>query len=253
MASIIWRLVEDANTYDVIFTALFLQSWRITEDHKVISGGVTIHTARLRLAQATIRSPEEAQAAVAAMQSGLETAIHAVTTAEPDHLLIGVSALSFLNGLAGRQRFEEFLAKITAVPVTTASAAATAALQLYDIKKLALLSPHPAMMDEHYMRFFTEAGYQVARLHRIDCPTTLAIAMVDEATIRAALRDLCDANADAVVQLGTDLIMAELADEAERWLGKPVLAINGAMLWHALRARGIQDRVLGFGSILREH
>jgi len=108
-------------------------------------------------------------------------------------------------------------------------------------------------MDEHYMRFFTEAGYQIARLHRIDCPTTLAIAMVDEATIRAALRDLCDANADAVVQLGTDLIMAKLADEAERWLGKPVLAINAAMLWHALRARGIQDRVLGFGSILREH
>ena len=67
------------------------------------------------------------------------------------------------------------------------------------------------------------------------------------------MRDLCDANADAVVQLGTDLIMAKLADEAERWLGKPVLAINAAMLWHALRARGIQDRVLGFGSILREH
>ena len=223
------------------------------EPHAMAPRGVTIHTARLRLAQAAIRSPEAAQAAVAAMQSGLETAIRDVTTAEPDHLLISVSALSFLNGLAGCQRFEELLAKITAVPVTTAAAAATAALQLYDIKKLALLSPHPAMMDEHYMRFFTEAGYQVARLHRIDCPTTLAIAMVDEATIRAALRDLCDANADAVVQLGTDLIMAKLADEAERWLGKPVLAIYAAMLWHALRARGIQDRALGFGSILREH
>jgi len=223
------------------------------ELHAMAPHGVTIHTARLRLAQAAIRSPEAAQAAVAAMQSGLETAIRDVTTAEPDHLLIGISALSFLDGLAGRQRFEEFLAKLTAVPVTTAAAAATAALQLYDVKKLGLLSPHPAMMDEHYVRFFTEAGYQVARLHRIDCPTTLAIAVVDEATIRAALRDLCDANADAVVQLGTDLIMAELSDEAERWLGKPVLAINAAMLWHTLRARCIQDRVLGFGSILREH
>ena len=41
--------------------------------------------------------------------------------------------------------------------------------------------------------------------------------------------------------------MVKLADEAERWLGKPVLAINAAMLWHALRARGIHDRVSGFG------
>ena len=184
------------------------------------------------------------------MQSGLKTAIHDVTTAKPDHLLIGASALSFLNGLAGRQRFEEFRAGITSVPVTTA---ATAARQLYDVKRLGLLSPHPAMMDEHYVRFSTEAGYEVAKLHRIDCPTALAIAVVDEATIRAALRDLCNTNADAVVQLGTDLITAKLADKAERWLGKPVLAINAAMLWHALRARGIHDRVFGFGSILREN
>ena len=168
-------------------------------------------------------------------------------------MLIGVSALSFLNGLAGRQRFEEFLARITSVPVTTAATAATAALQLYDVKKLGLLSPHPAMMDEHYVRFFTEAGYEAARLHRIDCPTTLAITIVDEATTRAALRDLCNTNADAVVQLGTDLIMVKLADEAEHWLGKPVFVINAAMLWHALRARGIHDRVFGFGSALREN
>ena len=42
------------------------------ELHAMAPRGVTIHTARLRLAQAAIRSPEAAQAAVAAMQSGLE-------------------------------------------------------------------------------------------------------------------------------------------------------------------------------------
>ncbi|MFL5270291.1 MAG: hypothetical protein ACJ8AH_27490 [Stellaceae bacterium] len=186
------------------------------------------------------------------MQSGLEIAVRDATSSEPDHLLIGVSALSFMGGLAGREHFEQFLKKTTAVPVTTAAAATTAALQLYRVKRLGLLSPHPAMMDEHYVRFFTEAGYEVAKLHRIDCPTTLAIALVNETTIRAALHDLCDAG-EAVVQVGCDLIMARLADEAERWLERPVLAINAAMLWHALRARGIKDRLFGFSSVLREH
>jgi maleate isomerase len=55
------------------------------------------------------------------------------------------------------------------------------------------------------------------------------------------------------VQVGTDLVMARLADEAERWLGIPVVAINAAMLWHALRARGLPDRLTGFGALLREH
>jgi maleate isomerase len=109
------------------------------------------------------------------------------------------------------------------------------------------------MFDEHYVRFFSESGYEVVKLHRIDCPTTLAIAMVEEATIRTALRDLIDTGGEAVVQVGTDLVFTRLADEAERWLGKPVLAINAAMLWHALRALDIQDRLGGFGSILRVH
>jgi maleate isomerase len=216
-------------------------------------GGVTFHTARIYLVQTAIRSAEDAQAAVKAMQSALAVAIRDVSTAEPDHLLIGVSALSFMGGLAGGQQFEESVRKITAVPVTTAAAAATAALELYGVKRLGLLSPHPPMTDEHYIRFFTESGYEVAKLHRIDCPTTLAIAMVNEARIRSALYDLCDAGAEAVVQVGTDLLMGRLADEAERWLGKPVLAVNTAMLWHALRARGIEDRLPGLGSILREH
>ena len=48
---------------------------------------------------------------------------------------------------------------------------------------------------------------------------------------------------------------AGIADvhQAERWLGRPVLAVNAAMLWHALRAHDIQDRPSGLGSILRIH
>ena len=109
------------------------------------------------------------------------------------------------------------------------------------------------MFDEHYIRFFVESGYDVVKLHHIDCPTTLAIAMVDEATIRTALQNLSDEGAEAIVQVGTDLVMTRLADEAERWLGTLVLSVNAAMLWHALRANNIEDRLFGLGSILREH
>ena len=44
-----------------------------------------------------------------------------------------------------------------------------------------------------------------------------------------------------------------IGGEAERWLGKPVLAINAAALWPALRTNGIPDQIRGFGSLLREH
>ena len=40
------------------------------------------------------------------------------------------------------------------------------------------------------------------------------------------------------------------------WLtsqGKPVVAINTATYWHALRAVGITDRKAGFGSLMEHH
>jgi maleate isomerase len=46
--------------------------------------------------------------------------------------------------------------------------------------------------------------------------------------------------------------MADLAGEAERWLGKPVIAINTATYWHALRANGIDDKVPGFGRLMMD-
>ena len=47
--------------------------------------------------------------------------------------------------------------------------------------------------------------------------------------------------------------MAQLAPELEAHLGKPVIAINTATYWHALRKNGIEDKVEGFGPLLAKH
>jgi maleate isomerase len=46
--------------------------------------------------------------------------------------------------------------------------------------------------------------------------------------------------------------MVRLAASAELWLGKPVIAINTATYWHALRQNGINDKIAGFGGLLEE-
>jgi maleate isomerase len=57
---------------------------------------------------------------------------------------------------------------------------------------------------------------------------------------------------DAIIQVGTNLSMVRLAAMAELWLGKPVIAINAATYWHALRTNGINDKVEGCGRLLEE-
>ena len=86
----------------------------------------------------------------------------------------------------------------------------------------------------------------------LQCKSWIAIAEVTVDVCRDTIRELDGDDVDAIVQVGTNLSMIRFAAAAEMWLGKPVIAINTATYWHALRACGIKDRVEGFGRLLEE-
>ena len=67
---------------------------------------------------------------------------------------------------------------------------------------------------------------------------------------RNSLKQLDGDDVDAIVQVGTNLSMVRFAAAAELYLGKPVVAINTATYWHALRAVGITDKLQGMGKLL---
>jgi maleate isomerase len=93
----------------------------------------------------------------------------------------------------------------------------------------------------------------VVRLRGLRCPGPVAIAHVTERELRDAMIEVNGPDVDAIVQVGTNLAMARLAGIAEFWFDKPVIAINTATYWWALRDNGIEDKIQGFGSLLLEH
>jgi len=91
----------------------------------------------------------------------------------------------------------------------------------------------------------------VVTLHGLRCPTAISIAHVQEDELRQALLAVNSREVEALVQVGTNLSMVRLADEAECWLGKPVIARN-TIHQMALRDYGITDKVYGCGRLSRE-
>lgn len=53
-------------------------------------------------------------------------------------------------------------------------------------------------------------------------------------------------------QVGTNLSMVRLAAQLETSLAKPVIAINVATYWQALRAVGVTEQFDGFGRLFQE-
>ncbi len=126
------------------------------------------------------------------------------------------------------------------------------ALDLLKVKRIGVLTPYWASTSSHVIRFFSEAGFEVVAHKDLDCPSPVAIAHGEADQIRAAVREIDSDGVEAIVQCGTDLHMVELADEADRWLGKPVLAINSVIWWMALRENDIQDKLYGYGRMLSD-
>ena len=142
--------------------------------------------------------------------------------------------------------------RATATPPQNVSSAILAALEKFGTRRLAILTPHQPRGDEMVRAYFREAGFEVVRLKGLKCATPRLIAQVPLADIRNARRELDGDDVEAMVTVGTALPAASVAAEAERWLGKPVLAVNVVSFWQALRQCGIADRVDGGGRVLEE-
>ena len=102
-------------------------------------------------------------------------------------------------------------------------------------------------------RFYQDCGFTVVRDICLRRPSPVQIAHSTDAMCREAIRQLDGDDVEAIVQVGTNLSMIRLAAAAEVFLGKPVIAINTATYWHALRAQGINDKVAGFGNLMECH
>ena len=212
--------------------------------------GVTNHFSRIHIPNDPLRSDEDFTRLIDAVRREIMAAIDRVMTCEPDHLIMGMSSETFWDGLDGSEKLRERIESRAGVRVTMGSDAARQALDRYGAKRIGVVTPYMPVADEQVRRFFTDCGYEIVNLLGLKGASPVLYAHVGEAELRDAILAVDGPEVDAVVQVGTNLAMARLAATAEFWLSKPVIAINTATYWCALRANGISDQVIGFGELL---
>jgi maleate isomerase len=216
--------------------------------------GVTAHVSRIFIRDQDLSSDAGFERLLVQIREEMGHAIARVKTCEPDYLVMGMSAETFWDGLDGNLAFTKRVQDLSGgLRVATGAEACRRALRVFGARRIGVVTPYQPIGDRNVVRFFNDLGCDVVALKGLRCPTAVAIAHVSEDTLREALLEVNREEVDALVQVGTNLSMVRLADEAERWLGKPVIAINAATWWLALRENGITDRIQGCGALLRDH
>jgi maleate isomerase len=212
--------------------------------------GVTNHFGRIHIPNDPLRNDDDFTRLIETVRREIMAAIDRVMTCEPGHLVMGMSSETFWDGLAGSELLRERVEARAGVKVTMGSDAARQALDAYGVRRLGVVTPYMPVADEQVRRFFTDCGYEIVNLLGLKGASPVLYAHIGDAELREAIRQVDGEGVEAIVQVGTNLAMARLAAVAEIWLGKPVIAINTATYWRALRSNAILDKIAGFGALL---
>lgn len=209
--------------------------------------GVSIHTARIKLlGKATTES-------YLAMGAETERAASELATAEVDVIAWGCTSGSVI---IPRQKLEASIVKAAGVPAVTTFGSVLAALKAFGVKKLSLGTPYVDFVNEEEVRLLEDSGFKVSAWYGLRLGETQeerrGIGRVPPESLFRLAQYIDRPDAEVIFLSCTNLATIEMIDELEAALGKPVITSNQATFWHALRTAGLNDRLEGFGRLLRE-
>lgn len=147
----------------------------------------------------------------------------------------------------------EGIAAEVGIPVLGASQADYAALSSLGASRIGIVTPFNAEVDA-VVKANTEAvGFDVVAIKGTCAPSLPAICETPLDDIRAVFAQIAASDCDAILQVGTALPVVALIAELEARHEKPIVACNAAVYWQTLRAIGITDPVMGYGTLLAAH
>jgi len=204
--------------------------------------GVSLHTTRLRL---------RGDAELLGMLDRLEEATALIADAAVDRIIFHCTAVSTYSP----EIVEEItrrIAAVTAIPLTITSEAIVAALRAFDASRIVLVTPYKQATNDREVRFLAHHGITVTRERGLGIESGADMIRVEPETWYREVLAMRDPRADAYFISCTAVRSAEVIEALETELDRPVITSNQGMLWGALRAAGIGDRVSGFGRLLRD-
>lgn len=189
-----------------------------------------------------------------------EVPIDATTLMPAAQLLLeaGVDVLVFHGTAGSRTGLERdsglcrALEQATGIPSTTASQATVAALHALGAETVSMIYPGPEWATAEIAAEYAREGIVIGHFAWTDrFSGNLEIGNLSASEVEAFVTAGIIDGVDAVVVLGTNLAAAPLVEELERRHATTIVDSTAATTWHLLRLVGRDQRLDGWGRLLR--
>lgn len=212
------------------------------ELYRMAPGGVSIHTARMRLVETTPEKLVEM-----AEDAGRATAL--LATAEVDVIVYGCTTGSLVGGVKWEDRLVQGIERETGIPTISTSRAVVDALKALNVERVAVATPYIDVLNHLERAFLESHGIKVTAIRGLGLVRNVEIGRTEGAVVEELVRAVAD-GADAVFISCTNLPTIDLIEPLEAGLRRPIVTSNQASLWAALSGYGL-DGIEGYGALLR--
>jgi maleate isomerase len=153
-------------------------------------------------------------------------------------------------GFDADRRLVERIRERTGIPATTAVLALNELLALRGISRLALVTPYTADVQQRIVENYRALGIEVVAERHLGIRVNHDFALVEPRTLRALMREVAQAQPQAITTFCTNLHAAALAEPVEAELGIPLLDTVSTTVWGQLRVAGADAAALrGWGQL----
>ncbi|WP_174873179.1 maleate cis-trans isomerase family protein [Vogesella oryzae] len=213
--------------------------------------GVTNHVGRMVIVDEPLIEEPGFNSVIQTMRRSTAPAIKSLKDCQLDRIIVAVSPDAYWHGIeAHTQMLAQLQDTAEGVGITcSADAIEQALVRLGNLRHIGLISPYTEIGNDAVTQFFNDKGYEVIALANLGGQSPSRISEVSHQDLRSAVEKANAPGVQVIVQVGTNVPMAGFAETAEQWTGKPVIANNTALYWHALRMSGIDDQLDGFGRL----
>ena len=212
--------------------------------------GVTVHAARVLIPGDISTLPAFIQMCEAGCRNA-EKAVRELATAKVDVYAFAFTAGSFFRGAGWDEEIARQIEKAGQAPCIVTSTAAVDALKALGAKKIALVSPY-AIANDLLKKFMEGKGIEVKRMEGLKLSSAQEEGRQTSASFKRLVQQVDAPGLEAIFVACTNFGTVSSLDQLETSLGKPIVSANQATFWAALRRLGIEDKIMGWGRLLRE-
>lgn len=127
------------------------------------------------------------------------------------------------------------------------------ALRAIQARRVAVCTPYLDEINIQEAEYMERAGFVICALRGLNLEKDSDMIRVRPEAIKAFARSVDSPEADALFISCGALRSIDIVDTLEAELGKPVICSNQAMMWDMLRLAGIDDKIDGYGRLMRDY